>query len=177
MTLLDIIVVAIIGLSGLVAVLRGMLQETFSLGGWILAGVAAFLGLPYLRPVARDLLPWPEVADIAAAAAIFIVVLIIATIITANLVERLKSSRFGTLDRSLGLLYGLARGYILAALFYMLTVFLFKSDNLPKWIEEARTRPVLDLGAKFIAGLAPKNFLPNELEKLGKQKPPAGDDG
>lgn len=174
MTLLDIVVVAIIGLSGLVAVLRGMLQETFSLGGWIAAGVAAFFGLPYVSPYLRELLPWPLVADIAAAAAIFIVVLIIITIITTNLAERLRSSRFGTLDRSLGLLYGLARGYVLAALFYLLLIFVFSTKSLPNWIEEARTRPVLELGARFMVQLTPKNFLPKELENLNKRRPDRG---
>ena len=170
MTLLDIVVVVIIGLSGLVAVLRGMLQETFSLGGWVLAGVAAFFGLPYASPYAHDLVPWPLVADIAAAAAIFIVVLIIATIITTNLAERLRSSRFGTLDRSLGLLYGLARGYVLAALFYLLLIFVFSAKNLPDWIEEARTRPVLALGACPMVKLTPRNFLPKELEEHCKTR-------
>lgn len=176
MTLLDIVVVAIIGLSGLVAVLRGMLQETFSLSGWILAGIAAFFGLPYVSPFTRDLLPWPLVADIAAAAGIFIIVLIIITIITANLAERMKSSRFGTLDRSLGLLYGLGRGYVLAALFYLLLIFIFSAKNLPNWIEEARTRPVLELGARFMVRLTPKNFLPKELEDLnrGRSAPDKG---
>ena len=171
MTLLDIVVVGIVGLSGLIAVLRGMVQETFSLGGWILAGVAAFFGLPYVKPFTRDLLPWPIVADIAAAAGIFIIVLVIATIISASLAERMKSSRFGTLDRSLGLLYGLARGYVLAALFYLLLIFIFSQKSLPDWIEEARTRPVLELGARFMVGLAPKNFLPDEIEKMGRPIP------
>ena len=170
MTLLDIVVIVIVGLSGLVAVLRGMLQETFSLGGWILAGVAAFFGLPYVKPFTRDLVPWPLVADIAAAAGIFIVVLVIATIISANLAERMKTSRFGTLDRSLGLLYGLARGYVLAALLYLLLIFVFSQKSLPDWIAEARTRPVLELGARFMVGLAPKNFLPGDLENFGRPK-------
>ena len=96
--------------------------------------------------------------------------LIIATIITTNLAERMRSSRVGTLDRSLGLLYGLARGYVLAALFYLLLIFIFSAKSLPDWIEEARTRPVLQLGAKFMVGLTPKNFLPKELEDLNKSR-------
>lgn len=168
MTLLDIVVVAIIALSGLVAVLRGMLQESFSLLGWAIAGIAVFFGLPYVRPVARDIIPWEIVADVAAGAAIFFLVLIIVTVITANLVDRIKTSRFGTLDRSLGLLYGLARGYILAALLYLLLFAVFSAKNLPDWMQEARTRPVLELGAKFIVGLAPENFLPDDLNRIGR---------
>lgn len=170
MTLLDIIVVGIIGLSGLVAVLRGMLQETFSLIGWTLAAVATLFLLPVARPYAREWLPIsPNFADIAAGAAIFIVVLVIVTIISANIVARLKSSRFGTLDRSLGLLYGLLRGYLLAALLYMLLYAVFSSKNLPDWVQEARTRPVLEIGAKFIVSLTPKDFLPSDIQDIGRR--------
>ena len=53
LTALDIAAFAVIGLSVLVAFLRGFLRETLTIITWLRAGVAAYFAFPYARELAR----------------------------------------------------------------------------------------------------------------------------
>ena len=53
LTAFDIAAVAVIGLSVLVAFLRGFLRETLTIITWLGAGVAAYFAFPYARELAR----------------------------------------------------------------------------------------------------------------------------
>lgn len=44
------------------------------------------------------------------------------------------------------------------ALAYLLLQFAFKSDNLPPWVQEAKTKPYLDQGADILRRLNPEEW-------------------
>jgi membrane protein required for colicin V production len=162
MSALDIVVLVIIAISALLAFARGMVRETLSLLGWIAAVIAVIFGLPLVRPLARQIISGESnevFADIAAGVLIFIVVLVIVAVVAAKLAKQVKISSFGTLDRSLGLLFGLIRGFVLVCLLYVLILWAYRADNQPEWVRDARTRPALELGARFLVSLAPKGFI------------------
>ena len=52
--LTDLVVVAILVLSGLFAFLRGFVRELLVLLSWVVAGVATYLGLPLIQPMMRS---------------------------------------------------------------------------------------------------------------------------
>ena len=51
----DLIVVAVVAISGIFALLRGLVHELLSLGAWFGAGIATYYGIDRLIPVARRL--------------------------------------------------------------------------------------------------------------------------
>lgn len=175
MTALDIIVLVIVILSALIAFFRGMVRETLSLAGWITAGLAVIYGLPYARPYAKQVISNELIADIAAGALIFIIVLIIFTLLSARIAERVRDSSLGLLDRSLGLLYGIFRGFVLVSLGFLLLKWAFTENNQPDWIANARTKPVLEVGADLLEKVAPEGFIDTGKKATAAAKKKAED--
>lgn len=159
MTVLDLAVIAIVALSGLLAFVRGMVKEFFSLVGWIAGGLAVLFGLPLASPYVRQVIPIKIAADVVAGLAIFILVIVIVAILTTRISDKVKESSFGALDRSLGLLFGLFRGFILVSLAYILLVLTFgDTENEPDWMAEAQTKPALTIGGCTLLHIAPDDF-------------------
>lgn len=170
MTALDIAVIVILALSALLAFLRGMVRETFSLLGWIAGAVAVFFLLPVVRPYVQQVITSEILGDVLAGIVIFIVVLVIVALLSAKLAERVRQSSLGSLDRSLGFLYGLFRGAVLACLGYLLLTWAYSLENQPPWIADAKSKPLLEVGAKVIRDLTPENFMDKGADAARKAK-------
>ncbi|MGH7002186.1 MAG: CvpA family protein, partial [Stellaceae bacterium] len=159
MNVLDIIVVAVILLSGLLAFARGFVKEALSVGAWIGAGFAALYGMSYAAPIAGRFMPKGAVANAAAALAVFLVALIMLSLVTSALSRRIKESSLSAVDRTLGLIFGLVRGVVLVCLAYIALAWVLPPDNQrPAWIAEARTLPFLASGADRLRRLVPAAY-------------------
>ena len=163
-TLLDGILLAITLFSGVLAMVRGFSREVLSVASWVAAAAAAFLfykqAVPYVQPyVDNELL-----AQAAAAGAIFLVTLIVVTIITMKIADFIIDSSVGALDRTLGFVFGAARGVLLVVVAMLFFNWLAQSRQ-PSWVANAKSKPLLDsLGQQLV------NLLPEDpeaaLEKL-----------
>ncbi len=158
----DLIVIAVVAISGLLAFFRGFVQELLALLAWIAAGIATFLGIDYVIPLARQLTTIQPLADIGAGTVIFLAVLVVLTIVTRLLVRRVRRSGLGTLDHSLGLLFGLFRGAVLIAIAWVVVAWTFQEEKYPDWITEARTLPLVQQGALALYDLVPEQLRPKE---------------
>jgi len=157
MSLLDIAMVAILVLSLLLGVWRGFVREILSLAGWVLAflaanAVAAPIGDALPSSIAR-----PEVRVLIAFIVVFVFTLS-ATALAALLLSKLfKAAGLGGVDRTLGGLFGLARGVVIL-LAITIAAGLTALPKHPLWKESVGagmlTRTVLQL----------KGWLPPRLE-------------
>jgi membrane protein required for colicin V production len=153
--LADLIVVAIIGLSALFGFVRGFLREVLSIGAWIVAGLATYFGLPYLRPFALQYISHELIADVATGVAIFLVVLVVASVISHVITRSVRESALGPLDRSLGILFGIVRGAVIVSVALLICDNFYAPDNRPQWLKDARTLPVVQIGADFVRQFVP----------------------
>src|SRR4051794_41203980 len=76
LTLFDILVLAVVGLSALAALMRGAVREVLALVSWAGAGVAAFLFWPVVAKLVRPVVASDGLANGVAAAGIFVGVLV-----------------------------------------------------------------------------------------------------
>jgi len=151
----DIIVIVVIVLSGLFAFARGIVKELLSVGAWVAAGVAALYGFPYAAPFAEKFIPKGMFANLAAGTAIFVVALILLSLLTSAIARRVKESSLASVDHSLGLLFGLVRGAVIACLLYYGLTLALPEASRPDWIKEARSTRYLAAGADFLVSLVP----------------------
>jgi len=114
---LDYAVVGVLALSSAWGLWRGLVREVISLAGWILAFVAANLLADPLADALPQSIANPDLRAIVAFVAIFVVVLTLVTLAAIALSKALKSTGLRGLDRTLGGLFGLARGVLIAVLF------------------------------------------------------------
>ena len=113
MSALDIAILAVLALSVAWGIWRGFVRETLSLVGWVLA----FLAANAVAAQLGELLPasWarPEVRVLIAFVVVFVLVLSATTLVAALLSKLFKRAGLGGVDRTLGALFGLARGVVI----------------------------------------------------------------
>jgi membrane protein required for colicin V production len=109
----DWILLAVLGLSLLLGMWRGIIQEVLSLVGW----VAAFYVSQMYAPMAAAWLPMEGSSQMLRYAAGFVVVFIavlIGTALVSWVIKKLVSAvGLGPLDRLLGSVFGLMRGVVI----------------------------------------------------------------
>ncbi|CAM3537516.1 CvpA family protein [Bordetella sputigena] len=113
MTGFDFVVVAIIAISGLLGLVRGLLKEILSLLAYILAFVAAIWWGP---TVYGWLAQWIETTVLrmgAAYAAVFLVVLLGVGLVNMTLSALIRTTGLSPADHGLGGLFGLVRGALI----------------------------------------------------------------
>jgi len=154
-TWLDIIVLAFMLISGLLAMARGFSREVLSILSWVAAAAAALILFPRFQDQAREVITPTWLADIVLVVGIFVAVLIIVSFITIRTADRILDSRIGALDRSLGFLFGLARGLVLVVIGYLFFAWLVPAEDHPEWIREAKTMPLLDRTGAIILSVLP----------------------
>ena len=155
MTWFDYGVIAIVALSVLLAVFRGVVREITALAGWaaalILSGLYA-QELAHWLPVALS----PILKAVIAYLVIFLGVLLLFGLAGVLLAKLFRVAGLGITDRAVGALFGLVRG----ALIVFVVVMLAGLTSLPKepfWREAMLSGPV------ETAVLAAKPMLPQDL--------------
>ena len=153
----DLMVVGAVILSALFAFYRGFVRETLAIAGWVGAAFATIWLLPFGQQYTREWIHLTWLADLVAGAAIFVGTLVIFWLIIHFIVLRIKNSPLNSLDRSLGLLFGVARGFFVIALLYMVAsqAAWREEDTTPSWVLQARSLPVIDYTAVLIVALVP----------------------
>ena len=156
---LDLGVLAIILISALLAMLRGFTREVLAIASWIAAAAAGAYLYPYLLPYLKPYISKEPWASIASATAIFFVALIVVSIITVNLSDAILDSKVGALDRSLGFLFGVARGFVLCVIAYVFFSMLDPLDKQPEWMRAAKSRPLLQSVGDDMTAMLPHDLL------------------
>lgn len=163
LNVLDLVAAAILLISAILAFFRGFVHEVLAIAAWVGAALAALYGLPYLQPQARQLIPVTWAADAAAAVAIFLVVLIVLALVTRALSKRVQQSALNAVDRSLGFLFGLARGAFVVAVGFIVLSWMFpQADDRPQWVASARSLPLMEAGAGLVRSVVPQELLSEE---------------
>lgn len=171
--LTDILIVALLLLSGVLAFFRGAVRELFTVVAWIGAILATLYGFSTLKPFAREYIGTPLIADIAAGASLFVVTLVVISLISARFTRRVRESGHNALDRSLGFLFGLVRGVVLVFIAYFLISPWLPPDRQPEWITGSRAIPLVEYGAALIVEAIPADSRPgwtaslSEIDRVG----------
>jgi membrane protein required for colicin V production len=181
---LDAALVAVVALSGLVAMYRGLTREVLSILSWATAAVATFYVIFYQRGWAEELAkqfanPPAQIhliiAQVTIGSAIFLAVLIIVHLITSHISDTVLDSRIGAIDRILGLVFGVVRGFILVVIPYMFAVSFVCKDGatraiaqgcqpgeLPPWVEMARSKDMIRSTGSTLFGVLHR-FVPSSI--------------
>jgi membrane protein required for colicin V production len=162
MNWVDLVVLAVIALSGLLAFMRGLVREVLGVAAWVVAALVAspYGVFPYVDPWVRQQISDPTVADVVAMGAVFIVVLIVLSVVAGAVSNAVQGIGLGGLDRTLGLVFGLARGALLLCVAYILAGMAVTVDQWPSPLLEARSLPTVYRGAEWMAAQLPPGYRP-----------------
>ncbi|MFQ5984636.1 MAG: CvpA family protein [Alphaproteobacteria bacterium] len=174
MTVTDIAVFGVVLVSALLALARGVVRELFTVAGWVGAIVATVYGFHHAQPFAQRVIANPLLADLAAGVVIFVVTLVVVSLLSRWVSDRVKRSQLNALDRSLGFLFGLARGAMLVCIAYLLLVWALPPKEHPGWVREARVMPVVAYGARALMTLLQREFRPGDIGERAPLVPVPG---
>ena len=159
LTAFDVGVGVLVLISAILATARGLTREVLSLATW--AGSAAIAVYMYLYhpDIAQQYIAEEVVANIATVVVTFIVSLIVLHLLTMRIADFVVDSRIGPIDRTLGFVFGVLRGVLIAIVITIFGLWLLP-NNLPDWAANAQTLPHLrDMGTTLIS------MLPEGLEQ------------
>jgi membrane protein required for colicin V production len=173
-SLLDIGLLAVMLISGVLAMVRGFMREVLSIASWVIAAVVTLYGYAKVVPFAKQYVSNDLIATGVSVAAIFLGTLLIVSLFTVKISDLILDSRVGALDRSLGFLFGLARGLLIMVVAFLFFVWLVPAKSLPDAVKNARSRPVLQGTGDWLLSVLPDDPESAILKRL--KKPREGDD-
>lgn len=161
MNVADAGVAALVAISALIGFARGFIREVFGIGAWVGAIILAIYFAYLVRP---PILRWtgdPAVADPLSYAAVFLPSLIVLSVITSSIGNVVRDSMLGSLDRTMGLAFGVARAALLIAAAYIVLGWLQQPASWPDAVREARSTPYAYQLAAWLAHFLPERYRPN----------------
>jgi membrane protein required for colicin V production len=173
-SLLDIGLLAVMLVSGVLAMVRGFMREVLSIASWVIAAVVTLYGYAKVVPYAKQYISNDLIATGVAVAAVFLGTLLVVSLFTVKISDLILDSRIGALDRSLGFLFGLARGLFIMVVAFLFFVWLVPAKSLPDAVKNARSRPVLQGTGDWLLSVLPDDPESAILKRL--KKPREGDD-
>lgn len=151
----DLAILVVLVLSALLAFSRGFVHEVLGVAAWVGAALVTLRFFAPAQEIARDLIAIELLADIGAGVVVFLIALVLFSIVSRAIGRRVRESSLGFLDRTLGFVFGLARGAVIICLLWLGLSWLMPPEEQPPWVREARALPLVDAGAEMIRALVP----------------------
>lgn len=180
-TAIDIIIFAVMLLSGLLALLRGFTREVVTIIIWVGSAFVGLSMLSLLGPLMHDLVTKAWLADVITVTIPFFATLFLLTWVGNKVVLKVSGKQPGPVDGTVGFFFGIGRGFIMVTAAYFMFDLLYDPKGAPDWISEAQFEPVIADTTEFYYSLFPglkatpppgKKAVPKKDPKLDKS---AGD--
>jgi membrane protein required for colicin V production len=155
----DLGVIAVVVLSAIFAFARGFVREALSIVSWVGAAAITLFGFNWAFEQVDPHVHNPLLSQVIAGVGLFVGSLIVLTILTGYLARLVRIAALSPIDRTLGFIFGLARGAFLVCLAYLLLDISVQPNDRPAWIREAKSAPYLREGADML-----RTFLPEQLK-------------
>ena len=169
MTAFDFMVIGIVGLSTLLAFMRGFVRVFVSLATWVFAALAAVRFSEDAGRMLPDIGESPATRYVVAFALILVAGLILGAILGYVMSRLVQAVGLGFLDRGLGAIVGFARGVLIAVL---LVLFAGMTTAPTKdWWQNSQTAPILTTAALALRPWLPKAWA-DSLHYGPKEHPP-----
>ena len=166
LTSLDYLYIIVLLASTVWATIRGGVYETIATLSWVAAAVAARFASPWLDGVFQSWFKLPDstvVTLVASYFVVFFVILLVVGFINQRLRDKIQESMMNVTDHTLGVIFGIIRGVVVMGIVYWIALWYYSDiPQMPSWIENARTRPVMQLTAKKLDDW----FVPGAENKL-----------
>lgn len=180
---LDLVVLAIVFLSALVAFFRGLIKEVLTIFGLVGAALSTIWFGPVFGGLTAswfpaegkmfDLIPWKFVALGTAYILVFVLVLAALSVLAHYASKLVRAAGLGPIDRSLGVVFGLARGVILVGLLYLPFHIILTDEQKQQYFGNAKTYSGVTYVAELMQALLPtQDEVKGAKDKLSSKDEP-----
>ena len=164
MIAVDYIILAILIISSIMGLVRGLLREAIAVITWFLAIVLAWSFAPSLEHLLGGVLEGSPMRIWAARAIIFVGILLLGGAVSVVLGHYVRVSMFAGMDKFLGFIFGIIRGVVIVGAF-TIAVQALRMDEDPRW-KGSRLMPYAIGVADALRGIVGE-----QLERIELNKP------
>ncbi len=104
----------------------------------------------------------------AVVAGTFLLTLLVVSVVTVRFSDMVLDSRVGALDRTLGFLFGLARGLIIVVVAFLFFAWLVPSKTQPAGVRNAKSKVVLQSTGDWLMSMLPDDPESTILKRFKK---------
>lgn len=170
--IIDIVVGVVVLASALISFMRGFIREVLTIAGVVGGILAAVFTGPVFAPMVRewfgagegqepsklfDIVPMEIVADATTYGVIFIAVVIVLSVISHFISGAAKAVGLGPVDRTLGVIFGVARALILLGLVYLPFHLLMDQPRKDEYFADSNTHYIIEKISAVMAGYLPES--------------------
>ena len=142
MTIIDWVIIGIIGVSGLISLVRGFIKEALSLASWLIAFFVARYFSGHLATLLQDSIATNSVRWLVSFGILFVATLVVMAMVNYLIAQLVKATGLSGTDRLLGMVFGIVRGVIVViALVYGAQLTMIPEDL---WWQESTIIPYLE---------------------------------
>lgn len=156
MNFFDYILIGLVGLSVVLSLWRGFVREIISLIGLVAAFFAASRASGYAGDFLGEWITNGTVADIAGFALVFVLIMLIVGITGAIIRKLVDMADLTATDRTLGVVFGAARGILLIALAFLIFTSYAKPDY--KWMKNSMLTPYAIKMGDMLGSVIPEGY-------------------
>ena len=155
--MVDIVILAVMAISLVFGLFRGLLRELLSLVSWVLAFWIAYRYSANVAEIIDRALQNPTLSQAVSAVLVFVIALVALMVLTSLIAKVFKATGLAGIDRILGGLFGLGRGVVilLAALILASHTGAVEQD----WYNASTMIPMFDRALDWIAAYVPAGTL------------------
>ena len=140
----DVIILVLIFISALFAFFRGFSLELLSISVWLISffGSYAYANnlINFFNKIINNILISSAISYIVA----FLIIFVIFSFLTRKFSVFIKDSYVGLIDKSLGFIFGILRGYVIVGLCFFLFDYFYKGKKL-EFIDNSKIIPVIKI--------------------------------
>ena len=140
----DVIILVLILISALFAFFRGFSLELLSISVWIISFFGSYAYgnnlVNFFNKIVNNILISTAISYVGA----FLVIFVIFSFLTRKFSVFIKDSYVGLIDKSLGFIFGILRGYVIVGLCFFLFDYFYKGKRL-EFIDNSKIIPVIKI--------------------------------
>ena len=172
LTLVDYGILLVLVLSCVLSTLRGITRELLGLIGWVVSILVANFTAPQIEDPIVDLLQIKGLGAALAWALPFATSVVVWFILASVMAPALTRVGFASLDRWLGVLFGIIRGFGLVLIVFVIAVFgTDGEENLPKIVKDSQSTPLLSRSAHYFSDFVPEDYRDQLINNLSYRPP------
>ena len=172
LTLVDYGILLVLVLSCALSTLRGITRELLGLIGWVVSILVANFTAPQIEDPIVDLLQIKGLGAALAWALPFAASVVVWFILASVMAPALTRVGFASLDRWLGVLFGIIRGFGLVLIVFVIAVFgTDGEENLPKIVKDSQSTPLLSRSAHYFSDFVPEDYRDQLINNLSYRPP------
>ena len=140
----DVIILVLIFISALFAFFRGFSLELLSISVWVISFFGSYAYgvnlINFFNKIINNILISTAISYVL----VFLIIFVIFSFLTRKFSVFIKDSYVGLIDKSLGFIFGILRGYVIVSLCFFLFDYFYKGKRL-EFIDNSKIIPVIKI--------------------------------